>query len=233
MKPDVVFFDIGHTLITGAADSPRRLLGARLGLNEKETRLVGKRMMIDPATDPAQLARAIATLLPARDPQRIHQEVARLWTDQIGCVREIPGSTATLARLKDEGIRLGVISNIWHPFYMGFLKECPDISALLDIRVLSYRLGVKKPALELYLRAAAAAATAPERCWMVGDSYELDMEPAAAAGYRTLWILCRPERERATLVELLRGVKAPPDAMVANHDEVYGELRRHFREPSR
>lgn len=220
MPPNVVFFDIGHTLISGAAQSPRRLLGASLNLTEKETKRVGKLIMTHPAQTPEQLAEAVGMLLPNHSPDTIRREIETIWEDQIHCVREIPGATETLARLKQAGIRLGVVSNIWHPFYLGFKNNCPNLHALLDFQILSYRQGIKKPAPELYRKALAAAGTAADRCWMVGDSCELDMEPAAKIGMHTLWILCRPERERALLVDLLCALKPGPDLVVESIRQV-------------
>lgn len=214
MKPRVIFFDIGHTLVTGAHQSPRRLLGSRLDLTEKETHRLGKLIMTHPAEDPSTLATAVAAQLPQRDPHRIEQEITRLWEDQTLCVRGIPGAHRLFRRLKGAGIRLGVISNIWHPFFNGFKKNFPEISSQLDFTVLSYRLQHKKPSLDIYREAARKAGEPPQNCWMVGDSYELDMEPARRLGFKTLWILCRPERERSLLVELLNAEKPLPDGVV-------------------
>ena len=49
---------------------------------------------------------------------------------------------------------------------------------------------------------------------MIGDTYELDMEPARRIGMNTVWILCRPEKEKSLLVEVLRGTKERPDWVV-------------------
>lgn len=220
MPPEVVFFDLGHTLISGADQSPRRLLGARLNLTEKETKRVGKLIMTHPAETPEHLSEALGTLLPRHSPEVVRRAVGATWEDQIRCVREIPGASETLVQLRRAGFRLGIISNIWHPFYLGFKNNCPELHAQLDFEFLSYREGIKKPAPELYRKALAAADTAADCCWMVGDSCELDMEPAAKIGIRTLWILCRPERERSLLVDLLCSVKPGPDRVVESIRQV-------------
>lgn len=227
MKTDVVFFDIGHTLVTGAAQSPRRLLGARLNLSEKRTNRAGKLIMTHPASNPGQLADALSEVLLDFDPADIREIVTELWQDQIACVREIPGVTETLTQLKEHGFRLGLISNIWHPFFEGFAQNCAHLLPLIDFRILSYQHGIKKPAPEFYRQGPELADVPPGRCWMVGDSYELDMAPAAAVGYRTLWILCRPERERPLLVRLLRGEKDLPDCVVESISDVAPTILDH------
>ena len=55
---------------------------------------------------------------------------------------------------------------------------------------------------------------------MVGDSYELDLEGARRLNMRTLWVLCRPERERSVLAEILRAEKPRPDWVVQSLDEI-------------
>lgn len=42
LRLQVIFFDMGQTLVTGTALSARRLLASRLALSEKETRKVGQ-----------------------------------------------------------------------------------------------------------------------------------------------------------------------------------------------
>jgi len=227
MGKTVFFFDIGHTLVTGAQASPRRLLGAALKLNETQTKTVGKLLMTLPATDPETVGRAVAAVLPDHDPTVVLGEVRRLWEEQTACVREIPGATALVRRLITAGHGVGLISNIWHPFFVGFQKSCPEIDTWADFRFLSYREGVKKPAEALFEKAVHAARLRGfDQWWMVGDSYELDMEPARAAGMRGLWILHRPERERALLADILNGTKPAPEGSVADLVDVVGFLEK-------
>lgn len=214
--PQVVFFDLGHTLISGAAQSPRRLLAASLELDEKTAARIGKLIMTHPAETPEALCAAIEPMLPDHSAARIRSALGRIWAEQIACVRPLPGAEATLTALRRAGITVGAISNIWHPFYLGFQRHCPDLHALLDQFTLSYRVGIKKPAPELYRLALEQVGAAAARCWMVGDSYELDLTPAARLGLHTLWVLCRPERERELLVEILRGERSCPEAVVAS-----------------
>ncbi|MEJ5363923.1 MAG: HAD family hydrolase [Desulfosoma sp.] len=227
MEKTVFFFDIGHTLVTGAEASPRRLLGAALKLDEHETKTVGKLLMTLPAADPETVGRAVSAVLPRHDPAMVFREIRRLWDDQMECVREIPGATALVSLLKEAGHGIGLISNIWHPFFLGFQKRCPDIDASADFRFLSYREGVKKPAEALFEKAVQAARMRGfGQCWMVGDSYELDIEPARASGMRGLWILHRPERERDLLADILNGMKPAPEGSVANLADVVGFLKK-------
>jgi FMN phosphatase YigB (HAD superfamily) len=225
VRPQVIFFDIGQTLVTGAEQSARRLLASRLRLNEKETKVVGRLIMTYHITEPGQLAGALKKMLPDKEPYWLHDVVDTVWSDQITCIREIAGATSLLASLKAMGVKLGLISNIWHPFYQGFCQSYPEMAELFDYAFLSYKVGEKKPSLDLYRKAVQAAGRPASECWMVGDTYELDMEPARKVGMKTLWILCRPERERALLAQALRGEKPAPHWVV----EELGEVLPYFQ----
>lgn len=224
-KPQVIFFDIGQTLVTGAEQSPRKLLSSRLSLTESQTKLVGRLIMTYQCSEPGSLVRELQGILTDKDPDQLRETVEYIWSDQITCIREIPGATSLLASLKAMGVKLGLISNIWHPFYQGFCQSYPEMAELFDYAFLSYRVGEKKPSLDLYRKAVQATGRPASECWMVGDTYELDMEPARKAGMRTLWILCRPERERALLAQALRGEKPAPHWVV----EELGEVLPYFQ----
>ncbi len=225
MRPRVVFFDIGQTLATGGELSARRLLGARLALSEKEVKALGRAIMTLDCREPQELAAALESVLPRRSPDDLRSAVEDVWKEQEASVREIPGAAKALAHLQDMGLRLGVVSNVWHPFYEGFLRNCPEVCRLLDFFALSFRMGVKKPSVEIFQRAVAAAGATASECWMVGDSYELDIEPARKAGLRTLWVLHRPERENGLLARVIRGELPPPGWAV----ERLSDIPHYFR----
>jgi HAD superfamily hydrolase (TIGR01549 family) len=230
VKPEVIFFDIGHTLVTGAELSPRRILGSRLGLSEKETKLIGQLIMTHNCGDPASLLAAMRDVLPYRHPAEIERVLEAVWAEQIVCVREIQGATLLLKSLRAEGFRLGIISNIWHPFYQGFCETCRDLQQIVDHELLSYRMGCKKPSPDLYREAVTRSGRPADACWMVGDSYELDIRPAMETGMNTIWVLSRPEKEKQVLAEIIRGETRPPTWAAEDLEEVYPFLLRRGRE---
>lgn len=220
MSSEVIFFDMGQTLVTRAGQSPRRLLASRLGLSEKETRRVGRLIMTHSAIDPSSLAEALKLVLVDHEPQHLRDTLEEIWAEQRRCVREIDGATSVLRNLKAQGFRLGVLSNTWHPLYAGFCENCPEMTQLVDYFVLSYHLGCKKPSPDLFRQATEQAGEPAERCWMVGDSYELDIEPALTYGMRAIWVLRFPEREKDLLAGVLRGHKPHPDWSVVHLEEI-------------
>ncbi len=219
MKRPTILFDIGNTLATAMELTPRRLWGARLGLSEKETRRAGRLIMTENTTTPAALAAALARILPGRSTEELLGAAEFLWQEQRESVREIPGAKAVIEALHGMGFRLGLLSNTWCPLFEGFQRVFDDVLELFHTVVLSYREGVKKPAREIFELAARRAGTPTSECWMVGDSYELDMAPAMGAGMNTLWVLSAPERERNVIAWLLRGEARRPDWTVESIQE--------------
>ncbi len=220
MKGQVIFFDIGCTLAVTGELSARRQLAAHLQLTEKEIKRVGRLIMTHPAQSPDQLLSAVFQVLPHLSKDRIHTLLNELWRQQTVSVREVPGAHHLLHGLKELGLRLGVISNTWHPAYEGFRQNCPQLDALMDFKILSYQQGCKKPGVELFEVALRQAECKPEICWMIGDSFELDLEPARRLGMRTLWVLTHPERERGILAEILSGERPGPELAVQQLDEI-------------
>jgi HAD superfamily hydrolase (TIGR01549 family) len=220
MKPQFVFFDIGHTLATTGDLPARRQLAEHLPLTEKEIKRVGRLMMTHPAETSEQLADAVCPLVSRLSPNQIRSTLAELWRQQIASVRQISGAYELLLGLKGLGLGLGIISNTWHPAYEGFRRNCPHLIALLDFTILSYQQGCKKPGSEIFRSALRQANSIPEACWMIGDSFELDLETARRLGMRTLWVLSHPEKERRLLAEIVRGGRPGPDWAVQQLDEI-------------
>ncbi|HBZ55320.1 MAG TPA: hypothetical protein DEO88_07940 [Syntrophobacteraceae bacterium] len=227
MKAPVVFFDIGHTLALTGDLSARRWLGAHLQLSEEEIRQLGRMIMTHPAQSPDELFNAVLPILPRCSKEQIHDNLVQLWYQQMLWIREIPGARRLLEGLKDIGWRLGVISNTWHPAYQGFRQNCPQLATLMDLTILSYQRSCKKPGVEIFQLALQEANCSPETCWMIGDSFELDLEPACRLGMRTGWVLTHPERERGLLTEIRQGVRPGPDFTVQQLDEILPLFREY------
>jgi HAD superfamily hydrolase (TIGR01549 family) len=225
-KPAVIFFDIGGTLATGMDRTPRRALAELLGLSDKEAAKAGRLLMTHPAGAPAALSRALALILPGKAPDLIESAVNRLWDEHFESIRPIEGASALLRKIREKGVRLGIVSNTWAPAYSGFCRACPEILPLFDYTVLSYRSGCKKPQEAIFRLALDLCGRPASECWMVGDIYEQDVYPAGALGFHTVWVLVRPEREKASLARILRGEIKGPDFTVEEIREVLNLVER-------
>jgi putative hydrolase of the HAD superfamily len=98
-----------------------------------------------------------------------------------------PEVPAALARLRDEGLRLGVISN-WDRRLPGVLAAL-GLAPYFDAVVYSSRAGVEKPDGRIFHQAAAELGVAPAAVLHVGDGRLEDVEGAVAAGMRALHLV--------------------------------------------
>jgi HAD superfamily hydrolase (TIGR01549 family) len=215
-KPDVIFFDLGNTLAEGTPETAHRLLSARLGLTEKEEKKAGRLLMTFPADSVTALATALEGVLRNHDPAKIRNELSRLWEEQYHSVRQIDGAGELIRTLKGQGFILGLISNTWLPFYEGFCRSCPDISSSFEFILLSFQLGIKKPSQAIFKYCLDLTGKLPSECLLVGDSFELDIDPAAKMGFQTAWVLSRPEREKAAIARMLRKETDAPQLVAAD-----------------
>ncbi len=110
----------------------------------------------------------------------------------IGPWRVAPGIRETLAYLRGEGVRLGVLSN-WDSRLERMLQEL-QLGDAFDFIVVSHAVGFEKPHPEIFDWALRQAMTSAGRTLHVGDCYHSDISPARRAGLQTLWLA--PESER-------------------------------------
>ena len=212
MSKGAVLFDIGSTLITGPDISPSKYIARLLGLPDEGKAQVADIIMCRDFAGPGDICRALRQHFEAGP--GLEQGVEELWKLQENSAREVPGASAAVQHASNMGYSLGVVSDIWAPYYNAFEKACPDIAGLLECASLSFREGARKPAAELFLRALERLGALPQESWMVGDTYKNDLYPAMGLGLKTVWVLCRPEKEYASMAGVLRGELPRPDIIL-------------------
>lgn len=233
MEECVIFFDLGNTLARNSGTSARRMLGHLLNLSEKEVKRAGRVVMTSHAVEPESLAEHLTEALGGRDQRSVLQAVRTVWQEQIDHLSLLPDVFDVLDGLKEMHCRLGLLSNSWHPVFEALQLKWPHLLERFDPLILSYRMGVKKPSAAIFRAAIAASGGIPGRCWMVGDSYELDLGPAMNAGMRSIWVLSRPEAERGLLAEVLRGERRAPDSAVERLSDLLTVFGSSSREEER
>lgn len=97
-----------------------------------------------------------------------------------------PGATACLTRLRDAGVRIGVVSN--SDGRIGDALDRAGLSPLLDCIVDSGVVGVEKPDPAIFLHALEPLGLRPEHAWYLGDTVHYDAAGAEAAGL-TAWVI--------------------------------------------
>jgi HAD superfamily hydrolase (TIGR01509 family) len=214
----IVFFDIGSTLIDGPPFGPARRLSETLGLGPQAVPELERVLFRSPARDPEQLANTIVNRLRV-DHDRALEACTALWNAQLQEAYVLPGARELIEKLKSAGIPRAYLSNIWPPFYEHFRQEFPE-EAAGQPQFLSFETGLMKPDPAFFQLALRAVEARAEDAVMVGDTYKNDIRPAIELGMRTVWVLHRPEKEKADLIAVINGEAPPPDLTLTSIGEL-------------
>jgi putative hydrolase of the HAD superfamily len=106
------------------------------------------------------------------------------WTPHI---RHDPEAGPALAALRDDGLRIGLLSNTHWPraFHEHFLER-DGLVELIDARLYTSEMPFQKPHASAFLTAAEALGVDPERAVFVGDRPWDDISGARSTGMRTV-----------------------------------------------
>lgn len=210
----IVFFDIGSTLIDGPPFGPARRLSETLGLGTQAVGELEHILFRSPARDPEQLANTIRNRLRI-DFDRALEACTTLWNAQLQEAYVLAGAREAIEKLKSAGIPRAYLSNIWPPFYEHFRQEFAE-EAGGQPQFLSFQTGLMKPDPAFFQLALRAVEARAEDAVMVGDTYKNDIRPAIELGMRTVWVLHRPEKEKADMIAVMNGEAPPPDLTLAS-----------------
>jgi HAD superfamily hydrolase (TIGR01549 family) len=221
-RPDVIFFDVGGTLLNFSVEP-----------SELFSRILAGHGVPVPALSLYQTMRAVEAKFPlplgisaasegaywrAYDEQiltAVHappipgllDEVQQRFRDELrlDC---FPESTEVLEDLSRRAVPLGVISNASHGI-LGDLER-NGIKRFFDHVVYSQSVGVAKPDPRIFREALARFHVGAERAWHVGDNVEADIAGARAVGIRPILVDRGHGRDSqgATVVRDLRGLLA-------------------------
>jgi putative hydrolase of the HAD superfamily len=149
--------------------------------------------------DPALAERSAQTY------NRYRKDHLKLW----------PGALELLVRLRERGLKLGLVTN-------GFAETHREKLALLNLEdafdevFIADEVGMIKPDPRLFRLACERLGAAPEASAMVGDRYERDIRGAHDVGLYTVWLNVRNETVPAGGPQ--------PDAIVPGIGEVGAAL---------
>jgi HAD superfamily hydrolase (TIGR01509 family) len=214
----IVFFDIGSTLIDGPPLGPARRLSDTLGLGSQAVAELERILFRSPASNPEELANTIVNRLRV-DYDRALEACTALWNAQLEEAYVLPGARELIAKLRSAGIPRAYLSNIWPPFYEHFRQEFAEETERQP-QFLSFETGLMKPDPAFFQHALRALELRAEDAVMVGDTYKNDIRPAIELGMRTVWVLHRPEKEKADLVAVMNGDAPPPDLTISSIAEL-------------
>lgn len=220
MSGPILFLDIGATLVDAAVKGPASRIAAGLGLDDRQRHALRRALMTTDFQAPEEVA-AYATASFGAEREQALCVAGEIWSAQEGDASPLPGAAEALARLHAEGWRLGLISNIWRPYFVSVRRH---YGTLFDscipprLRLCSFELGMAKPDPAVFAEALIRADVPASEAVMVGDSYRDDIEPAVALGMETVWVLSRPPEEAEALARVDSGTSPRPSQIVPSLD---------------
>ena len=204
----IALFDIGSTLIDGPPYGPARRLAEMLCLDKPAVATLERLLFRTPSESAEHLAAHIAEST-GLDPDRVIDACTTLWNAQLTEAYVLPGALEAVARLQEASIPRAYLSNIWPPFYEHFRRSFETESSAPQF--LSFQLGLSKPDKDFFHAALRQLNVPASEVVMIGDTYKNDILPAIELGMKTIWLLHRPEKETADLVNVLNGRAPRPD----------------------
>ncbi len=220
-EPEVraVVFDIGATLVTGPPVAPNKVIaGLMHGVTAAEVASV---IMTTPLESAEEVCEVLASRFGALS-DHARKGIRDLYCSQATAARALDGASETVLELKARGLMIGLLSDIWSPYFASVKRALPEVMEVADAIVLSCRTGCRKPHPDNFLRVLADLGVEPSEAVMVGDTYEHDILPALEIGMRAVWVLARPDRELRSMIEVLNRKHRRPTAVVRDIGEVAG-----------
>ncbi|MBP5274002.1 MAG: HAD family hydrolase [Abditibacteriota bacterium] len=206
-----VVFDIGATLVDGPPVAPAKVIASLTGAGYRD--VAGIIMRRDFADSDA-LIRALEEELSLSFSPVAREKTKDLWESQFTGCHEINDSSNVLRFFARRHIRIGLLSDIWRPYYEGVKRAVKDIESLAEAKALSFCTGHKKPDPYNFRLITELLSLEPQEILMVGDTYSHDIEPAIALGMKTAWLLRRPEKEADDVIDVINGKKPAPDLTI-------------------
>jgi FMN phosphatase YigB (HAD superfamily) len=210
-------FDIGATLVTGPPVAPNKVIAGLLkGVTAAEVASV---IMTQPFESADQACAALESQFGSICSEA-RSGIGQLWQSQSSAATALDGAEEVVCNIKRSGMRIGLLSDIWSPYYASVEKALPQVIEAADAIVLSCRTGCRKPEPANFRTVLHDLDVTPEEAIMIGDTYEHDILPAIRLGMQTVWVLCRPDREAESLVRILNGELPAPAYTVRDIREV-------------
>lgn len=99
----------------------------------------------------------------------------------------VPGAVDAVRRMRDQGYKIGVLSNGFKEVQYGKLASI-GLSHLVDVVALSDEIDINKPDRRFFEYAATKAGTTAEKSLLVGDNPDTDIAGALGAGWHAVWL---------------------------------------------
>lgn len=195
-KIKAIFFDIDNTLYDSSlqVESARRnaikaMIGAGLKTDEKNAKRELKRIVKEHGSNyPSHFNRLLQRIGQGEDYKIIAAGVVAYHNTKLAYLRPFPDTISTLLQLREEGYKLGVITDgkpikQWEKLIRMGLED------FFHVVIISGNSGREKPSPEIFREALKKLNCQGEEALMVGDKLKKDILGANKVGMTTVQIL--------------------------------------------
>ena len=118
----------------------------------------------------------------------IHNAMTEFFSSEVEAWQVYPDTVEALTALRNEGLKMGVISNAKGDWAVREILRRNDLNKYLDVVVTSASMRIRKPRPEIFLRALAELNVKAPDAAFVGDSIEADISGARNVGMRPIHV---------------------------------------------
>jgi len=199
-KPDVIFFDVGSTLLTGMNAKPAKYIVHMLGMDmalipEVENFLyttccyTAESLFSEFYSKFKEHFTGKTKVKSYHEGQRILQY---LWDTNITTAKPIDGAITSF-KWATELTNVSIVSNAWQPLRTAFdVFFSRDEDYDFNVDYWSFAQKETKPTLlSKVVDNLKGNLIDPATCVMVGDNYDNDIKPALDLGMKAVWVLHR------------------------------------------
>ncbi|HDN83617.1 MAG TPA: TIGR02253 family HAD-type hydrolase [Candidatus Altiarchaeales archaeon] len=221
-----VFFDIDNCLYDTSLQAERArknaikaMINAGLAVDEKKAYALLMKIVRKYGSNYGyHFDRLLEALGFERNPRIIAAGIVGYHTTKLAYLVPFPDTVPTLLQLRDMGYKLGIITNglaikQWEKLIRLGLQH------FFHSVIISEEVGCEKPERKIFEIAAKSLAENPEKCVMVGDRLDIDIEGAKKAGMVTIQIVRSKKRAKKPKNEFQE-----PDFIIGNLKELVDVL---------
>jgi putative hydrolase of the HAD superfamily len=114
------------------------------------------------------------------------------FTPEIEAWQLYPDTSETLASLRNDGLKMGLISNAKSDWAVHAILKRNEIEDYFTSVVTSASMRIRKPRPEIFTRALTDLSVSPQETVFVGDNVEADISGARNLGIRSIHVLRKP-----------------------------------------
>jgi putative hydrolase of the HAD superfamily len=122
----------------------------------------------------------------------IQNAMTEFYGPEVEAWQVYPDTVETLTALKNDGFKMGLISNAKSDWAVHAILQRRDLQKYFDVVVTSAQVRIRKPRPDIFNRALAALDAKPPEAVFVGDSLEADVLGARSLGIKSIHVRRRP-----------------------------------------